>query len=43
MRPASSIAAPAAKPRDVYAFFISGAKEKAPMAAMALRRALHAG
>ena len=33
-------AAPAAKPRDVYAFFISGAKEKAPMAAMALRRAL---
>ncbi|MFN3304492.1 MAG: DUF72 domain-containing protein [Roseateles sp.] len=32
-------AAPAA-PRDVFVFFISGAKERAPHAAMALRRAL---
>jgi uncharacterized protein YecE (DUF72 family) len=30
-------------PRDVYAYFISGAKEKAPMAAMALRRELKKG
>ncbi len=34
---------PVRTPRDVYAFFISGAKEKAPMAAMALRRALAQG
>jgi hypothetical protein len=27
-------------PRDVLVFFISGAKEKAPAAAMALRRRL---
>jgi uncharacterized protein YecE (DUF72 family) len=30
----------AAAPRDVFCFFISGAKERAPHAAMALRRAL---
>lgn len=30
----------AAAPRDVFVFFISGAKERAPHAAMALRRAL---
>ena len=29
--------------RDVFMFFISGAKEKAPAAAMALMRGLHAG
>ncbi|CAM4154691.1 DUF72 domain-containing protein [Roseateles saccharophilus] len=29
-----------APPRDVFCFFISGAKERAPQAAMALRRAL---
>lgn len=35
------IAPPApAAPRDVFVFFISGAKERAPHAAMALRRAL---
>lgn len=32
--------APTAAPRDVFVFFISGAKERAPHAAMALRRAL---
>lgn len=32
--------APAAQPRDVFMYFISGAKEKAPAAAMQLRRAL---
>lgn len=32
--------AQAATPRDVFVFFISGAKERAPHAAMALRRAL---
>lgn len=31
---------PAATPRDVFIFFISGAKERAPQAALALRRAL---
>lgn len=31
---------PAQAPRDVFMFFISGAKEKAPAAAMALRRRL---
>jgi uncharacterized protein YecE (DUF72 family) len=34
---------PASSARDVYAFFISGAKERAPMAAMALKKALVAG
>jgi uncharacterized protein YecE (DUF72 family) len=29
-----------ARPRDVFVFFIAGAKERAPMAGMALRRAL---
>ena len=33
-------AAEAATPRDVFVYFISGAKERAPHAAMALRRAL---
>ncbi len=33
---------PESTPRDVFAFFIAGAKERAPMAAMALRRALTA-
>lgn len=33
-------AAPAAAPRDVFVYFISGAKERAPHAAMALRKAL---
>lgn len=32
--------APATVPRDVFVYFISGAKERAPHAAMALRRAL---
>lgn len=32
--------APTSAPRDVFVFFISGAKERAPHAAMALRRAL---
>jgi hypothetical protein len=31
---------PAAAPRDVFLYFISGAKEKAPAAAMALMRHL---
>ncbi len=31
---------PTSAPRDVFVFFISGAKERAPHAAMALRRAL---
>lgn len=35
--------APSAQPRNVYLYFISGAKEKAPLAAMALRRALADG
>jgi uncharacterized protein YecE (DUF72 family) len=39
--PATAAAAPAsAQPRDVFMFFISGAKEKAPAAAMALRKRL---
>jgi hypothetical protein len=38
----SSPAAPTA-PRDVFMFFISGAKEKAPAAAMALRRRVDPG
>ncbi len=33
-------AAPAPKPRDVFVFFISGAKERAPAAALALRQRL---
>jgi len=33
---------PPTAPRDVFMFFISGAKEKAPAAAMALRRRLEA-
>jgi uncharacterized protein YecE (DUF72 family) len=32
--------APKTAPRDVFVFFISGAKEKAPAAAVALRRRL---
>ena len=38
--PRIEAAAPAAAPRDVFVYFISGAKERAPHAAMALRRAL---
>lgn len=41
--PRVEAASPAAvTPRDVFVFFISGAKERAPHAAMALRRALGA-
>ena len=36
--PRVEAAPPAGAPRDVFIFFISGAKEKAPAAAMALRR-----
>ncbi len=38
--PRIAAAAEPAAPRDVFVFFISGAKERAPQAAMALRRAL---
>ncbi len=38
--PRIELPAPMTAPRDVFLFFISGAKERAPHAAMALRRAL---
>ena len=40
---AAPVANTSAKPREVFVFFISGAKERAPHAAMALRRALGEG
>jgi uncharacterized protein YecE (DUF72 family) len=40
VKPIDAAAKPAKQPRDVFVYFISGAKERAPIAAMALLKRL---